>query len=61
MQAITRPDGTPMDHTSIPFQMSMQNAGQMQTMKYQRDRMNDMLKQADEMAKTIATMQRCTA
>ena len=58
VQAITRPDGTTMDHTSIPFQMSMQNAGQMLTMKYQRDRMNDMLKQADEMTKTIATMQR---
>ncbi|MGZ4583401.1 MAG: MMPL/RND family transporter [Mycobacterium sp.] len=58
VQAITRPDGTPMDHTSIPFQISMQNAGQMQNMKYQRDRMNDMLKQADEMTKTIATMQR---
>ena len=58
VQAITRPDGTTMDHTSIPFQMSMQNAGQLQTMKYQRDRMNDMLAQADEMTKTIATMQR---
>ncbi|WP_407685284.1 MMPL/RND family transporter [Mycobacterium sp. HUMS_1102779] len=58
VQAITRPDGTTMDHTSIPFQMSMQNAGQLQNMKYQRDRMNDMLVQADEMAKTIATMQR---
>ncbi len=58
VQAITRPDGTTMDHTSIPFQMSMQNAGQLQSMKYQRDRMNDMLKQADEMTKTIAAMQR---
>ncbi|WP_416362296.1 RND family transporter [Mycobacterium sp.] len=58
VQAITRPDGTTMDHTSIPFQISMQNAGQLQTMKYQRARMADMLKQADEMTKTIATMQR---
>jgi RND superfamily putative drug exporter len=58
VQAITRPDGTPMDHTSIPFQISMQNAGQLQTMKYQRARMADMLKQAGEMTKTIATMQR---
>ncbi|MGA7050267.1 MAG: RND family transporter, partial [Mycobacterium sp.] len=49
VQAITRPDGTTMDHTSIPFQMSMQNAGQMQTMQYQRRQMDDMLKQADEM------------
>jgi RND superfamily putative drug exporter len=58
VQAITRPDGTTMDHTSIPFQISMQNAGQLQTMKYQRDQMNNMLKQADEMTKTIAIMQR---
>ncbi|MDM3929351.1 RND family transporter [Mycobacterium intracellulare] len=58
VQAITRPDGTTMDHTSIPFQMSMQSAAQMQSMKYQRDQMNNMLKQADEMTKTIATMQR---
>ncbi|MCV7350545.1 MMPL/RND family transporter [Mycobacterium parmense] len=61
VQAITRPDGTTMDHTSIPFQMSMQNAGQLQNMKYQRDRMNDMLTQAEEMSKTIATMQRMYA
>jgi RND superfamily putative drug exporter len=58
VQAITRPDGTTMDHTSIPFQISMQNAGQMQSLKYQRDQMNNMLKQADEMTKTIAIMQR---
>lgn len=58
VQAITRPDGTPMDHTSIPFQMSMQSAGQTQILKYQRDRMDDMVKQADEMSKTIALMQR---
>jgi putative drug exporter of the RND superfamily len=61
VQAITRPDGTPMDHTSIPFQISLQNAAQLQTMKFQRDRMNDMLKQADEMTKTIAAMQRMYA
>jgi RND superfamily putative drug exporter len=58
VQAITRPDGTTMDHTSIPFQLSMQNAGQMQAMHYQRERMNDMLKQADELAKTEALMKR---
>ncbi|OBK25782.1 hypothetical protein A5634_25800 [Mycobacterium asiaticum] len=57
VQAITRPDGTTMDHTSIPFQMSMQNAGQMQALRYQRERMDDMLKQADEMTKTIGLMQ----
>jgi len=58
VQAITRPQGTTMDHTSIPFQISMQNAAQVQNMKFQRDRMDDMLSQAREMDQTIATMQR---
>ncbi|MBY0442728.1 MAG: RND family transporter [Mycobacteriaceae bacterium] len=58
VQAITRPEGTPIEHTSIPFMISMQNAGQLQNMKFQRDRMDDMLKQAEEMAKTVATMRR---
>jgi RND superfamily putative drug exporter len=61
VQAVTRPDGTPMDHTSIPFQLSMQTAGQLQTMKYQRDRMTDMLKQADGLTTTIAALQRMYA
>jgi putative drug exporter of the RND superfamily len=58
VQAITRPEGTPIEHTSIPFLLSMQNAGQIETLKYQKDRMNDMLKQADEMSNTINIMQR---
>jgi putative drug exporter of the RND superfamily len=58
VQAITRPQGTAMEHTSIPFQLSMQNAGQLQNLKFQQDRMNDMLKQADELAATTATMKR---
>ena len=28
VQGITRPEGTPIEHTSIPFMISMQNAGQ---------------------------------
>ena len=28
VQAITRPEGTPIEHTSIPFMLSMQNASQ---------------------------------
>ncbi len=58
VQAATRPYGTTMDHTTIPFQMSIQNVGQVQVMKYLGDRMNDMLKQADEIATTSALMQR---
>ncbi len=33
VQAITRPQGTPIEHTSIPFQISMQSAGQLQNMQ----------------------------
>jgi RND superfamily putative drug exporter len=56
VQAITRPQGTVMEHTSIPFQLSMQNAGQVQTMKFQKARMDDMLKQADELEVTMNRM-----
>ncbi len=58
VQGVTRPEGNPIEHTSIPFLLSMQNAGQLQTMRFQKDRMNDMLKQADEIAKTVNLMQR---
>jgi RND superfamily putative drug exporter len=57
VQAATRPEGTPIEHTSIPFMLSMSNASQLQTLSFQKDRMNDMLKQADEMAKTVDLMQ----
>jgi putative drug exporter of the RND superfamily len=58
VQGITRPEGAPIEHTSIPFLLSLQNAGQLEAMRFQKDRMNDMLKQADEIAKTINLMQR---
>ena len=50
---ITRPEGTPIEHTSIPFLLSMQNAGQMQDMHYMRQRADDMLVQADMMRQSI--------
>jgi RND superfamily putative drug exporter len=56
VQGITRPEGTAMEHTSIPFQLSMQNAGQVQTMKFQKARMDDMLKQANELEDTMNRM-----
>ena len=58
VQAITRPDGKPIKHTSIPFQMSMQGTTQRLNEKYMQDRMDDMLVQADEMTKTIVTMEK---
>ncbi|ALI27670.1 Putative membrane protein [Mycolicibacterium fortuitum] len=58
VQAITRPQGEPLEFSTIPAQMSM--GGVMQTMnrKYLTDRADDMLLQADEMQKTINTMDR---
>ncbi len=58
VQAMTRPLGTPIVHSSIPFQVSMQSVGQLQNLKYQKDRAADILKQAAEMAKTIDIFQR---
>ncbi|OMB99406.1 hypothetical protein A5733_05885, partial [Mycobacterium sp. NS-7484] len=57
VQAITRPQGTPIEHTSIPFQISMQGTTQMMNMKYMQDRMKDMLVMADQMQTTVDTME----
>jgi RND superfamily putative drug exporter len=61
VQAITRPLGKPIEHTSIPFQISMQNTTQVENQQYMHKRMGDMLKQADAMQESIDTMQRMYA
>ena len=58
VQSITRPTGAPIAHTSIPYMLSMQNAGMLHNMQFQKDRMNDMLKQADELGEMLKIMQR---
>ncbi|MEI7715589.1 MAG: MMPL family transporter [Mycobacterium sp.] len=58
VQAITRPLGKPIEHTSIPFVISMQNTTQVENQEYMKQRMKDMLKQADAMQESIDTMQR---
>jgi RND superfamily putative drug exporter len=58
VQAVTRPEGTPLDHATIPFMLSMQQAGQQQFMHFQKERMNDMVKQAEMLGETIKIMQR---
>jgi RND superfamily putative drug exporter len=58
VQAPTRPAGNPIAHTSIPYLISMQGAGQLVVLPFMKERMNDMLKQADEMSTTINLMQR---
>ena len=58
VQAPTRPAGTPIAHSSIPYLLSAQGAGQLVILPFMKERMNDMLKQADEMSTTINLMQR---
>ncbi|NVN52964.1 MMPL family transporter [Mycolicibacterium hippocampi] len=56
VQTITRPDGTPIESTSIPYIMSRQGGTQQLNEKYMLDRMDDMLVQADSLQDTINTM-----
>jgi putative drug exporter of the RND superfamily len=58
VQSITRPLGTPITHTSIPFQISMQGTTLTENMKYMHDRMADMRTVADQMTGVVGTMQR---
>jgi RND superfamily putative drug exporter len=44
VQGITRPEGTPIQHTSIPFLISLQNAAQAQNIGFVKDRIADMRK-----------------
>lgn len=56
VQSITRPLGTPIKHSSIPFQISMQSASQIMNLKYQQDSAENLLKQVSEIDKTIALL-----
>ena len=56
VQTITRPDGKPIEHTTIPFLLGMQGTTSQLNEKYNQDRMADMLVQADEMQTTIDTL-----
>ncbi|QZH61153.1 RND family transporter [Mycolicibacterium farcinogenes] len=58
VQAVTRPEGIPLKHTTIPFLISSSNAGQLQLLPFQKARMNDLVTQADEITKTVGVMQR---
>ncbi len=61
VQSITRPLGSPIPHTSIPFQVSVQGTTLTENMKYMHDRMADMRAIADQMGGVIDTMRRMLA
>lgn len=56
-QTITRPLGTPIDHTSIPYQMGMQGVGQQLQRDYMQAQMDDMLVMANQMGTMVSTME----
>ncbi len=58
VQTITRPLGTPIEHTSIPFQISMNGTTQQMNQDYMDKVMANMLTQANDMQTTINTMER---
>jgi RND superfamily putative drug exporter len=61
VQTITRPDGKPIKHTTIPFQVGMQSTGQTMNRKYNQDMLANMLVQANDMQTTIDTMTEMSA
>jgi putative drug exporter of the RND superfamily len=58
IQDITRPLGIPIQHSSIPFQNSMQSQTTMQNMAFLKDRMADILKLADQLQVNIDITER---
>ncbi|WP_073698201.1 MMPL family transporter [Mycobacterium sp. ST-F2] len=61
VQAITRPEGTPIEHSTIPFQLGMQSTTQVMNQKYQQDMMANMLKQVNDIQVSIDTMTKMQA
>jgi RND superfamily putative drug exporter len=61
VQTITRPQGKPIEHTTIPFLLSMQGTTNQLNQKYLQDRMADMQVQAAEMQTTIDTLEKMSS
>jgi RND superfamily putative drug exporter len=58
VQAITRPRGIPIEHTSIPFLVSAQGTTQQMNQDYMDNVMANTLKQASDMQTSIDTLQK---
>jgi RND superfamily putative drug exporter len=58
VQAITRPRGVPIEHTSIPFLVSAQGTTQQMNQDYMDNVMANTLKQASDMQASIDTLQK---
>ena len=58
VQSITRPLGGPIEHTSIPFQVSAQSIPIQQNLHFMTDRVADMAKMSDDLDAMIGSMKR---
>ncbi|KAA1432422.1 MMPL/RND family transporter [Mycolicibacter arupensis] len=58
VQSITRPLGSPIDHTSIPFQISMQAVPIQENLQFMTDRLADMVTMSDDLGATVDSMVR---
>ncbi|MET0896819.1 MAG: RND family transporter [Mycobacterium sp.] len=56
VQAPTRPQGNPIENTSIPFMISMQGVGMAQNMEFMFDRLDEMKAQAEDLGETVQIM-----
>lgn len=57
VQSITRPLGSPIAHSSIPYQVSMQSVPITQNLQFLKTRMNDMDTMATDLGTMITSMQ----
>ncbi|WP_349268834.1 membrane protein [Mycolicibacterium parafortuitum] len=57
VQAVTRPEGTPIPGATIPYMLSVQQAGQQQFMQFQKTRMAELLEQSNMLTEMIGIMQ----
>lgn len=58
VQSITRPLGPPIEHGSVPFQLSVQSAPIRDNLQYLKDRVADTLKTVGELDTMIAILER---
>ncbi len=58
VQSITRPLGGPIEHTSIPFQISAESIPIQQNLQFMKDRTADMLTMSDDLGAMVASMER---
>lgn len=61
VQSITRPLGSPIAHSSIPYQISMSSVPITQNLQFLKERVGDISKMSDDMAAMITSMTRMQA